>query len=246
MSILGGMYYLYNKPKVAVAFPMAAGDVEADFERTWNALTEKWLTQLGGSGWVYYAFKVDLAGDNGVDPNIGWPLPNRSLDEYWFKVDASGQIKVILTRRTDLDRGNVWLASWMKDVLVLHYPEKNVEMGDDSWGSLEAYLNSGALTFGKPTRIVTLELVDDGGRALYMAKLRVMDEAMEVGGPVAGTFRGVEVVEIRDAESGAFVSGEQSLINEQGERVVIYREYDYHIEKVPAPPDEMLALLEQR
>lgn len=243
---VAGLIYVTRYPRPVTGAPPGPEEAEAEFEQTWQTLDDQWLATLESPGWVYFTHRSDLAGDVGFEREAGWPLPNRSLDEVWYHIDNRGQITQRLTRRIDLDRGNVWLGSWENGLLVFHYPGNKVEMTDDGPPSLRWALGSPCTNFGKSGRTVTLKLLDEKP-PVYEALIKIDNEEPEYSaGDIEGYYWGQEIVCRRDAETGAPLSVEQTLIDQNRERVFLSRFYDFHAERVPAPPADMLALFEER
>lgn len=188
-----------------------------------------------------------MGGNPGTDPYSNWPLPTRSLDENWFYIDDSNHITKALTRRTDLESGNIWISSWEDRRLVLHYPTQNVEMFNDIYSTLKSAIDPRCDTFGGSERTVTSEVIPDGDRMLHISTVEIVyDEPRESGGPIEGTYLGMDVTCKRDSANGVMFSVEQTLFGENEERVFLALLYDFKATRVSEPPAEMLVLFDQK
>lgn len=243
-----GAASLASVPEVAKASPnQDVLKLGHDFEQTWARLSDRWLAQLEGPGWVYSAYKMESPGDHGIDLNVNWPLPNRRLNEHWYLVDEGGRILAVLGRGTDLERGNVWLGSWQDNRLVLHYPGKQVDMGPDVYTTLEDALRLRCHKPEQPNATLTSEFIQDGERSLFVStSVMIYDNPSSTAGPIPGVYSGQEITCIRESPTGAMVSLEKILIGEDHQRVLLTRLYDFNQQRVAEPPAEMLALLDQR
>ncbi len=234
----------------AAAAPQGTPPVSSrsEVESTWGLLTEKWLQQLGDEGWLYLAYKEEYRGDLGTDPETGWPLPNRALRELWILRDDAGLLTIVLTRRTDLARGNTWLLSWADDLLVNH--TGGVRTADDSWKEFHPIKDLGCV---QPPEVdpqaqgfTTAEWKTEVSKSLYVVTIHTTYPPISGIYGDSNTYVATDITCVRDGDTGAVVSAEQALTTVDGERVVTTRNYDFVVQRVSEPPAEMLALLDQR
>ena len=247
--VTGGHPQASTMGKAAVA-PQGTPPVSprSEVESTWGLLTEKWLQQLGNEGWLYLAYKEEYRGDLGTDPETGWPLPNRALREIWFLKDDAGLPTIVLTRRTDLTRGNTWLLSWADGLLVNH--TSGVRTADDGWKDFHPIKDLGCV---QPPEVapqvqgfMTAEWKTEASRSLYVVTIHTTYPPISGIYHDSNTYVATDITCVRDGDTGAVVSAEQALTTVDGECVVATRNYDFVVQRVSEPPAGMLALLDQR
>ena len=240
------------RPAVAVETTVSplnlSSSSEADIFVEWVRLHDNWIKDLQWvKGWLYYASVAEYKGDLGVDPETGWPLPNRVRWERWLSKDNEGRIEVVLTRRTDQERGNVWLYSWIDGVSLHH--NTGTTQPDNNWYqfTLKNGLNCFSAT-GKQAiqTIVSAERSDAGGVSQYTVIFSTEHEPVRGVDGDPRTFVATELRCTRDAATGEPLSIEQINITDNGERVTVSYLHSFVHQVGVEPPKEMLSLLEQR
>lgn len=226
-----------------------------DVITTSEELTAKWLSQAEGEGWLYFSHKEESPGDNGVDPETGWPISNQTLWERWYKLDSQGKPIIFLLRHTDLERGNVGRVAWQDGVLLRSPSGVREEAQDWQYVPLkDHYCHTWiSRTLGFRGELETVgEVVAQwigtasGARRWQVTmKLSFPPVSVEDASGNAETIVGTILTCTRDGETGAVESSEYYSITPGDGRVLIQRAYDYIVSRVPEPPAEMLALLDQ-
>jgi hypothetical protein len=224
---------------------------------TSDELTAKWLDALGSGNWLYLASKYETTEDVGMDPETGLPLPNKSLWENWYTLDADGRQTIYLLRRTDLERGNVDYVAWQNDRLY-RLPGGTIEdtrQQGDAWRTFRPLIddscNSHLRTFLSPaddgiTKKISAELISVPNREKWVFTSSIEHSPVsDVSGYPGSVFTGAEFICYRDNQSGAPEGFELFLITEKGERVLLNREYDVIAQWVDDIPTEMFDILQQ-
>jgi len=209
---------------------------------------------MGSEGWLFVSYKEERQGELGIDPETGWPLPNHALWEIWYILDSDGYQTTTLVRRTDLERGNVGRVAWSGGIL-LRQPGGVREGGHDNWATYrpirDHYCNTRLSEVLNDEGEVTAELAEQW--VTDVAGLRHWVTIIKVAHPpVSNVFQGdpntyvaVETSCTRSGETGAIESTDQAYITIEGKRVLKRHTIDYVVIRVPEPPAEMLALLDE-
>ena len=220
-------------------------------------LTAKWLNSLGTGNWLYISSKYEAGGELGIDPETGLPLPNRSLWESWYTLNSAGQQTTVLTRRTDLERGNVTYVAWQNDKLYRLPSGTLVDTSQqgNAWKNFRPLRDHACNTrlpefLSSPIDSITKEissksLIDSGGvNQLVITMTTHHPPVSDVSG-FPGTFKEEQFICYWNNDTGEIESTEQFLITDKGEPILLNRDYDYIVQWVTEPPIEMLDLLKQ-
>lgn len=222
-----------------------------------NELTTKWLNSLGNGDWLYVTSKYETTEDVGVDIETGIPLPNKSLWESWYILDADGRQTTYLTQRTDLERGNVDYSAWQNDKLYRLPSGTLVDTSQqgDAWKGFRPLIddscNSHLQTFLFPAyddiaKKVSEKLVNTpNGKQWVVVMLTEHPPVSDVSGFPNKVFSGEEFICYRNNETGAVEGSELYLITDTGERVLLNRVYDVVAQRVDEIPTDMLDILQQ-
>jgi hypothetical protein len=198
-------------------------------------LNELWARHLGEGEWFYVAYEDEFFNqDVGIDFERNIPLPTHALTESWFRLDASGLPTTVLTRRTDIDRKNVWLAVW-EDNTLLQLPNETL-LTDYMWDN-------------RP-------ISDNGCHRLVTANPPINDEIDLLGEwiPVADgreqwhltlITEAVRHTCVRDGTTGAVQLSELWHRTADGIDILMQRDRIRRAEMVAEPPIIMLDLLPQ-
>ncbi len=222
-----------------------------------DELSTKWLNTLGNGNWLYLASKYETTEDVGADPETGLPLPNKSLWENWYALDADGRQTIYLLRRTDLERGNVDYTAWQHD--VLYRLPSGVWVDTSQQGNVfQAFrplsdnpCSSRLQTFLTPAdnniaRKISEEILSNlNGEQWIVTMIIEHPPVSDVSGFSGSVFTGEEFVCRWDNQTGALEGFEQFLITEKGERVLLNRAYDFIAQWVDDIPAEMVDILQQ-
>lgn len=221
---------------------------------TSKKLTTKWLDSIGSGKWLFISSKYETVQDSGIDPEIGSPIPNKSLWEAWYRLDSDGKQTTVLTRRTDLERGNVTYVAWQNGELLRLPSGVREDTHGRGWETfqpiIDHYCNTRLPFFlekpdeGNSKDVIIQSVNNEVGPSRWIVTMVYgYPPVSDVTGH-PGAFIGDELTCYRNSETGAVEITEEYLIAENGDRVLLWHDYDYIVMWVDAPPTEMLALLD--
>jgi hypothetical protein len=218
-----------------------------------NDLTAKWLESLGSGEWLYISSKYETDQELGVDPETGWPIPKHSLWEEWYQLDDQGRQTISITKRTDLENGNVSYGVWSgNELLRLPSEERENTSEREGWESFrpirDHYCNTRVsnvvnLPDEGVSTAVTFAEVNDGAET--KVSIVVMHPTVNDVTGFSGSFVGDELNCYRDSQTGAIIRAEEFLITDKGERVLLSNDYDYVVGWVADLPVDVMDALTQ-
>ena len=170
------------------------------------------------------------------------PLPNKSIWETWVFKGSNGQVETMLTRRTDLERGNTWIHSWSNGENVNH--NTGTKYPNSYWKTFDLSSDMGCFSLLKDASSFNATQRVIGTRLQY-----VVTKTLTHNPPIkiddGRTYIYTEIYCSRDGESGSPISSETVDITEEGERVVTNYSHDYMIQVGIEPPQELLLKFEK-
>ena len=226
--------------------------ISSDIFATSEKLTQKWLNQIGNEEWLFYSYKEELPGDNGVDPETNWPLPSQALWAAWYHFNTNKQPDIVLVQRTDTERGNVWQVAWTKGE-SLRYPsdvrEEDPYMGD-YYPIRDHYCTTRLQDIPNyADENTTIEVTDswrtgDDGVMRWVMTLKIAYPPVRVSDD-SRTYIATELTCVRNGETGAVELSEEVGLTTEGERILRSRHFDYIVKPVTELPVDMLSLLDK-
>lgn len=242
-------------PVLATASTMVPTPLSAAVREAMQAseeLTTKWLTTLNSEGWLFVSYKDEtFLGDQAIDPDTGWPLPEQSIWENWYMLDENGQQTAVISQRTDLERGNVIQSIW-QDGMLLRLPSNvkdDTRVTGRAWESFKPlqdhFCNTKISSFVyPPTDGINQEIeskweVTGEGKKQWVLTMSVYYP------PVADAFKDIVVIGNQDIcyrseETGAVEHTEHFIITDKNERILLSRTYDYITVRVKEPPADIV------
>lgn len=218
-----------------------------------QSLTQKWIASLGHGDWLYVSSVYETSQELGVDPETGWPIPQKALWEYWSQLDADGQQLAAITKRTDLETGRVTYA--IRDRTSLLRLPSNVRETVEPGSGFETFrpiwdhhCNTrlhglvNAPSEGVASTVLLEELVDEGR---WKLSIHISHPRTDNVSGFFGSFTGYELNCYRDVADGSVIRVEEFLISEEGEKVLLGLDYNYHVEWLQELPSDIQMLLDQ-
>lgn len=263
--VLGGLglYLLQTtapKPVFAIASTViptpSSPEAVHDAIQVSDELTTKWLATLKSDEWLFVSYKDEtFLGDQGIDPETGWPLPTHSLWEIWYTLDEKGQQTTVISQRTDLELGNVTQVIW-QDGKLLRLPSsvrEDTRVPGRSWESYKPlrdhFCNTQILNFVAPaTDGITQKIESKWDTRTDGIKQWILTMTVYYP-PVLGAFKDINIVGnqdicYRNGETGAIDHTEHFVMSNKGEQILSSRTYDYIAVRANQPPSEILSLLD--
>lgn len=223
-------------------------------QATVDDLVKKCEQQGSGQGWIYVTYQDEMPGDNGLDPVTGVKLPVHSKWQIWYQLDSEGKQEQMISRREDLETGNVWIATYRygkvyaypagyKTVTVFSAPG-NVYPLKERCAALDTFLKEGLQNPAEST-ITTRFLKDDSGqiiREFVQETKRTEPVEMEIGGRIQSIV-GSKVIFLRNDQNGLPVSSAYYVTTDEGNLILTGRYFDFSLSVVPDLPDEVKSIL---
>lgn len=224
-----------------------------------NSLTTKWLNALGTDGWLYVSSYYETEEKLGNDPETGLPLPNKSFWESWYQLDSTGRQTTALVKRTDLENENVTYVAWQNDKLFRLPSGALVDTSQQGnmWRTFRPLhdhsCNARLLEFTSSPNLengITKELSSsleknaEGINEWIVTMTTLHPPISDVSG-FSGTFTGEHFVCHWNNDTGAILGTEQYLVTENGEKMLVGRDYNYDVQRMDKLPSDLLKLLDE-